>query len=212
MLFVDRTDAGRQLAGRLRHLRGSDVVVLGLPRGGVPVGFEVAEELRAALDVIVVRKLGVPGQPEYGFGAIGEDGTRIIDDRVVRLTALTGPEIAAVEARERTRLDRRIRRLRGDRAPVPLTDRTVIVVDDGIATGSTARAACMVARSRGASRVILAAPVGSAEEAASLRPAADEVICLHTLTPFFAIGEWYDDFSQVSDEKVAALLDKAAGR
>ena len=123
MLFVDRTDAGRQLAGRLRHLRGSDVVVLGLPRGGVPVGFEVAEELRAALDVIVVRKLGVPGQPEYGFGAIGEDGTRIIDDRVVRLTALTGPEIAAVEARERTRLDRRIRRLRGDRAPVPLTGR-----------------------------------------------------------------------------------------
>ena len=123
MLFVDRTDAGRQPAGRLRHLRGSDVVVLGLPRGGVPVGFEVAEELRAALDVIVVRKLGVPGQPEYGFGAIGEDGTRIIDDRVVRLTALTGPEIAAVEARERTRLDRRIRRLRGDRAPVPLTDR-----------------------------------------------------------------------------------------
>ena len=162
MLFVDRTDAGRQLAQRLRHLRGPDVVVLGLPRGGVPVAFEVAEELGASLDVIVVRKLGVPAQPEYGFGAIGEDGTRIIDDRVVRLTALTGPEIAAVEARERTQLDRRMRRLRGDRAPVPLTGRTVIVVDDGIATGSTARVACMVARSRGASRVILAAPVGSA--------------------------------------------------
>lgn len=212
MLFVDRTDAGRQLAGRLRHLRGTDVVVLGLPRGGVPVGFEVAEELCAALDVLVVRKLGVPDQPEFGFGAIGEDGTRTIDVRVVRLTALTAPEIAAVEARERTQLDGRVRQLRGDRAPVPLTGRTVIVVDDGIATGSTARAACMVARSRGASRVILAVPVGSAEAAGSLRHAADEVICLHTPAPFFAISEWYGDFSQVSDKEVTTLLDKAAGR
>ena len=109
MLFIDRADAGRHLAQRLRHLRGTDVVVLGLPRGGVPVAFEVAEELRAPLDVIVVRKLGVPFQPEYGFGAIGEGGARIIDDRVVRLTRLTGPEIAAVEARERVLLDRRIR-------------------------------------------------------------------------------------------------------
>ena len=212
MLFIDRAEAGRRLAQRLRYLRGTDVAVLGLPRGGVPVAFEVAEELGAPLDVIVVRKLGVPGQPEYGFGAIGEDGTRTIDVRVVRLTALTAPEIAAVEARERTQLDRRVRRLRGDRAPVPLTGRTVIVVDDGIATGSTARAACMVARSRGASRVILAVPVGSAEAAASLRHAADEVICLHTPTPFFAISQWYGDFSQVSDQEVTALLDKAAGR
>ena len=211
MLFVDRADAGRHLAQRLRHLRGTDVVVLGLPRGGVPVAFEVAAELRAPLDVIVVRKLGVPFQPEYGFGAIGEGGARIIDDRVVRLTRLTGPEIAAVEARERVQLDHRMRQLRGDRTPISLAGRTVIVVDDGIATGSTARAACVVARARGASRVILAVPVGSVEAASSLRRAADEVICLHTPARFFAIGEWYDDFSQVSDEEVTVLLGKAAG-
>ena len=210
MVFADRADAGRQLAQRLRHLRGTDVVVLGLPRGGVPVAFEVAEELRAPLDVIVVRKLGVPSQPEYGFGAIGEGGARIIDDRVVRLTRVTAPEIAAVEAREHARLDRRVRTLRGDRTPIPLSGRTAIVVDDGIATGSTARAACLVARERGASRVILAVPVGPVDAAASLRRAADEVICLHAPARFLAIGEWYGDFSQVSDEEVTALLDKAA--
>ena len=211
MGFVDRADAGRHLARRLRHLRGTEVAVLGLPRGGVPVAFEVAEDLRAPLDVIVVRKLGLPGQPEYGFGAIGEGGARVIDDRVMRLTELTEPQIAAVEARERTRLDRRVSQLRGDRTPIPLTGRPVIVVDDGMATGSTARAACMVARARGASRVILAVPVGSVEAAASLWRAADEVICLHTPARFFAISEWYDDFSQVSDEEVTVLLAKAAG-
>ena len=211
MLFVDRADAGRHLAQRLRHLRDTDVAVLGLPRGGVPVAFEVAEELRAPLDVIVVRKLGLPGQPEFGFGAIGEGGARIIDDRVVRLTGLTGPEIAAVEARERGRLDRQVSQLRGDRAPIPLAGRTVIVVDDGIATGSTACAACTVAGTRGASRVILAVPVGTIEAAASAWRAADEVICLHTPARFVAISEWYDDFSQVTDEEVTLLLGKAAG-
>ena len=211
MLFIDRADAGRHLAQRLRHLRGTDVVVLALPRGGVPVAFEVAGELRAPLDVIVVRKLGVPFQPEYGYGAIGEGGARVIDDRVVRLTRLTGPEMAAVEAREHARLDRQVSQLRGDRTPVPLAGHTVIVVDDGIATGSTAQAACMVARARGASRVILAVPVGSVQAAGSLRRVADEVICLHTPARFFAIGDWYDDFSQVSDEEVTALLGKATG-
>ncbi len=211
MLFIDRADAGRHLAQRLRHLRRADVVVLALPRGGVPVAFEVAVELRAPLDVMVVRKLGVPFQPECGFGAIGEHGARVIDDRVVRLTRLTEPEIATVEARERAQLDRRVSQLRGDRTPIPLAGRTVIVVDDGIATGSTARVACMVARARGASRVLLAVPVGSVQAAASLRRCADEVICLHTPERFFAIGEWYDDFAQVSDEEVTVLLGKAAG-
>jgi len=210
MPFVDRADAGRHLAQRLRHLRGADVVVLGLPRGGVPVAFEVAVELHAPLDVIVVRKLGVPFQPEYGFGAIGEGTTRIIDDHVTRQTGLTEQEIAAVEARERARLDRRVRQLRGDRPPVPLTGRTVIVVDDGIATGSTARAACTVARARGASRVVIAVPVGSVAGVASLRRDADEVVCLHAPARFFAIGEWYSDFSQVTDEEVTILLEKAA--
>ncbi len=208
MLFLNRADAGRHLAQRLRHLRGTDVAVLGLPRGGVPVAFEVAEELRAPLDVIVVRKLGVPFQPEYAFGAIGEGGVRVIDDHVTRQTGLTGQEIAAVEARERAELDRRVRQLRGDRPPVPLVGRPVIVVDDGIATGSTTRAACWVARMRGASRVVLAVPVGSVEGVASLRRDADEVICLHTPARFCAIGEWYDDFSQVPDEEVTALLGK----
>ena len=188
MLFIDRADAGRHLAQRLRRLHAADAVVLGLPRGGVPVAFEVAEELHAPLDVIVVRKLGVPFQPEYGFGAIGEGGARAIDDYVVRQTRLTGTQIAEVEARERVLLDRRVRQLRGDHPPVPLTGRTVIIVDDGIATGSTARAACQVARARGASRVILAVPVGPVQAIAALRQDADEVVCLHTPAHFFAMA------------------------
>ena len=186
------------------------MVVLGLPRGGVPVAFEVAENLHAPLDVITVRKLGVPSQPEYGFGAIGEGGVRVVDDYVVRQTMLTEPQVAEVEARERVLLDRRVSQLSGDNPPVPLAGRTVIVVDDGIATGSTARAACLVARARGARRVILAVPVGSVEGTAGLRREADEVVCLHAPTRFLAIGEWYDDFSQVTDEEVAILQGKAA--
>ena len=209
MLFVDRADAGRQLARRLLHLRGTDAVVVALPRGGVPVAAEVARELRAPLDVIVVRKLGVPFQPECGFGAIGEGGATVIDDGVVRQARLTRQAIAGMEARERARLDRRVAQLRGGRPPVPLAGRIAVVVDDGIATGSTARAACLVARARGASRVIVAVPVGAAEAIASLRHDADEVICLHTPAPFVAIGDWYQDFSQVADAEVTGLLGQA---
>jgi len=160
--------------------------------------------------VIVVRKLGVPFQPEFGFGAIGEGGIRVIDDDVVRQTRLTTEQITEVEARERTRLDHRVSQLRGENPPAPLAGRTVIIVDDGIATGSTARAACLVARARGASRVILAVPVGSVEGTAALQRAADEVVCLHTPAQLFAIGEWYGDFGQVTDEEVSILLRKAA--
>jgi len=209
MLFVDRADAGRQLAQRLLRLRGTGAVVLGLPRGGVPVAFEVARELQAPLDVIVVGKLGVPFQPESGFGAIGEGGVRIVDDLVVRLAGLTRQEIASVERRERDRLNRRLGQLRGDRPPVPLAGRIAVIVDDGIATGSTARAACLVARARGASRVIVAVPVGSAEAVASLRREADEVICLHTPVRFAAVGDWYADFSQVADARVADFVGQA---
>jgi len=156
--------------------------------------------------VIVVRKLGVPFQPEYGFGAIGEDGARVIDDRVVRQARLTRQEIFSVEARERVRLDRLLSQLRGGRPPVPLAGRTALLVDDGIATGATARAACMVARARGALRVIVAVPVGAAAAVESLRRDADEVTCLHAASAFCAVGAWYGNFSQVTDAEVAALL------
>ncbi|MFJ2032233.1 phosphoribosyltransferase family protein [Streptosporangium sp. NPDC087985] len=210
-MFVDRQDAGVRLAERLRGLGGTgDMVVLGLPRGGVPVAYEVARAVGAPLDVIVVRKLGVPFQPEVGFGAIGEGGVRIINRDVVRLANLTQAQIAEVEERERAELLRRARRFRGDRPLVDLTGRTVIVVDDGIATGGTARAACQIARARGAARVVLAVPVGAPETVASLRKFADEVVCLQTPDDFFAIGAWYVDFAQTTDEEVVELLARAA--
>jgi putative phosphoribosyl transferase len=211
MPFLDRSDAGRRLAARLLHLRGQDVVVLGLPRGGVPVAAEVAGVLGAPLDVILVRKLGVPVQPELGMGAIGEGDVRIINPEVVAITHVTAGEIAAVERRERAELERRARRFRGDRPRTPLTGRTAIVIDDGIATGSTARAACQVARAQGAVRVVLAVPVAPPSARTALADAADEVICLETPRHFLAIGEWYQDFSQTSDGEVVRLLRLAAG-
>lgn len=209
MLFTDRGDAGRQLAQHLEYLRDQDTVVLGLPRGGVPVAFEVAASLGAPLDVIVVRKLGVPFEPEYAFGAVGEGGARVVDATIWR-TWLTEVEAAAVEARERAELDHRVRRLRGDRPPTPLNGRTVVIVDDGIATGATARAACQVARARGATRVVVAVPVGSLDAVTSLQQDADDVVCAHLPDAFFAIGQWYADFTQVTDAEVRDLLDKAA--
>lgn len=210
-MFVDRRDAGRRLGERLRGLQGmEDAVVLGLPRGGVPVAFQVARALGAPLDVIVVRKLGVPYQPELGFGAIGEGGVRVVNPDVVRLANVTREEMAAVERAERAELERRARRFRGDRKPVDLAGRTVIIVDDGIATGGTARAACQVARAQGAARVVLAVPVGAPETIASLRRDADEVVCLETPDHFYAIGAWYEDFSQTSDEDVVECLRQAA--
>jgi putative phosphoribosyl transferase len=208
--FSDRVDAGRRLARRLEHFRGADVVVVGLPRGGVPVAFEVAQHLRAPLDVIVVRKLGVPFQPELGMGAIGEDGIRVINDEVANMAGVTPGEIALVERRERAELNRRARLFRGDRPRVSLRGRTVIIVDDGIATGSTARAACRVARAHEAARVILAVPVAPPDWAARFRGEADELICVATPEPFFAIGQWYTDFSQTSDEEVLGCLTRAS--
>ncbi|WP_030925853.1 phosphoribosyltransferase family protein [Streptosporangium amethystogenes] len=210
-MFVDRHDAGVRLAERLTGLvTEENVVVLGLPRGGVPVAFEVAQALGAPLDVIVVRKLGVPFQPELGFGAVGEGGIRVINSDVVRLADVTNAEMATVEKREQAEVLRRALRFRADRAPVDLTGRTVIVVDDGIATGGTARAACQVAHARGASRVILAVPVGTPDTIARLREDADEVICLETPTALWAIGAWYADFTQTTDEQVIELLQRAA--
>jgi len=210
MPFVDRADAGRCLAAMLGHLRGQDVVVVGLPRGGVPVAFEVARALGAPLDVIVVRKLGVPFQPELAMGAIGEGGARVVNDRVVVAAGVSGEEFAAVEERERGELERRVRRFRGGRPPVSLEGRTVVVVDDGIATGSTARAACQVVRAQGAARVVLAAPVAPPEAVHMLRGDADEVVFPETPAWFDAIGEFYDDFTQTSDAEVIGLLEQAA--
>ncbi len=212
MIFADRLDAGRRLAARLEHLRGEPVVVLGLPRGGVPVAFEVARSLAAPLDVIVVRKLGVPFQPELGMGAVGEDGVRIVNDEIVSMAGVSEPELAAVEARERAELERRARRFRGDLPRTALAGRTAVIVDDGIATGATARAACQVARKRGARRVVLAVPVGPAGWTARIGPDADECIALDTPEPFWAIGQFYADFSQTSDDEVVGCLARAAER
>jgi uncharacterized protein (TIGR00369 family) len=206
MRFRDRSDAGRQLASRLLPLRGKDVVVLGLPRGGVAVAAEVARALGAPLDVILVRKLGVPAQPELGMGAIGEGDARVINTDVVRYSGVSEADINAVEQRERAELERRTKRFRGDAPREPLAGRIAVLVDDGIATGSTARAACQVARAQGAARVVLAAPVAPPSARSTLAGDADELVCLETPERFLAIGEWYDDFSQTRDEEVVSLL------
>lgn len=209
MVFLDRADAGRHLAAELSYLRAQKPVVVGLPRGGVPVAFEVARALGAPLDIIIVRKLGVPFQPELGMGALGENGVRIVNDLVVRMAGVSPEQLAAVEEHERHELERRVQHLRGRQAPVPLEGRTVVVVDDGIATGSTARAACEVARAQGAARVVLAVPVAPSDATARLGDEADEVVCLISRDDFHAVGEFYADFAQVSDDEVTGYLDRA---
>lgn len=209
MLFDDRCDAGRRLAKRLEYLRDEDVVVVGLPRGGVPVAYEVARLLDVPLDVIVVRKLGVPYQPELAFGAIGEDDVQVINDVVLGYTRLTHGEIAEVERRERAELRRRAERLRRTHPRIPLVGRTVVVIDDGIATGATARAACQVAWEQGAQRVVLAVPVAPRGTLPMLCDVADEVVCLEMPTWFSAVGGWYRSFAQVADAEVDLLLRSA---
>lgn len=212
MYFDDRRDAGRRLGRRLEYLRDENAVVVGLPRGGVPVAYEVARALDAPLDVIVVRKLGVPYQPELAFGAIGEDDVRVINDVVLGYTRLTGDEIATVERRERAELRRRTERLRRAHPRIPLSGRTVIVIDDGIATGATARAACQVAWAQGAQRVVLAVPVAPRDTLAALGEVADEVVCLEMPMWFGAVGSWYRNFGQVTDAEVDLLLRTAGDR
>ncbi|MDT4892490.1 MAG: putative phosphoribosyl transferase [Pseudonocardiales bacterium] len=207
--FRDRADAGRRLAVQLlRAGFGEDTVVVGLPRGGVPVAFEVAEALQAPLDLIPVRKLGLPGQPELAMGAIGESGVRVLNDRIVARLRDPEGQLAAAERAERPRLEHQAR-LRGDRPSVPLRDRTVIVVDDGVATGSTARAACQVVRGLGATRVVLAVPVAPAGAAARFTDVADTVVCLRTPDDFAGVGQFYEDFRPTPDGVVTALLHRA---
>jgi putative phosphoribosyl transferase len=210
MPFLDRADAGRRLAGVLTGARDADAIVLGLPRGGIPVGYEIAQALGIPLDVILVRKVGLPAQPELAMGAIGEDGVRLVNTEVTAAEKVSQRVFAEVEQRERAELRRRAERYRLDRPRAAVAGRTAIVVDDGIATGSTARAACQVARAHGAARVILAVPVAPRGTVAALSQVADQVVCLESPEPFYAIGQWYQDFSQTSDAEVVRLLRAAA--
>jgi putative phosphoribosyl transferase len=204
--FADRVDAGRRLARALTHLAGDDVVVLGLPRGGIPVAREVAQAIGAPLDVIIVRKLGAPWQPELAVGAIGEGGVRVVNRSVTAQLGLTDDEIGAVERRERAELARRVKVLRGGRPMLDLTGKTALIVDDGIATGATAEAACSVARAHGARRIVLAVPVASIAAVDALRAHADEVVSLATPADFAAVGQFYTDFSPVPDSAVQEIL------
>lgn len=209
MRFRDRRDAGRRLAGAVAELELVDPVVVGLPRGGVPVAAEIASRLGAPLDVILVRKLGVPWQPELAMGAIGEGGVRVLNEAVLADAGPPEEAIHRVEEAERAELEARAVRYRGDRPRVPLAGRSIVVVDDGIATGSTARAALQVARAAGAAKVVLAVPVAPPSTVAALASDADAIVCVAQPDDFHAVGQFYDDFTQTSDDEVVALL---AGR
>jgi putative phosphoribosyl transferase len=205
-LFADRRDGGRKLAEALKRFRADDPVVLTLPRGGVPVGYEVATALGAPLDILLVRKLGAPFQPEYGIGAIAEGGVRVIRSEDIELIGMSEEELDAIVARETAELDRRALVYRGEREALPVEGRTVIVVDDGIATGGTAVAAGRVLRARGAARVILAVPVAPPGTEVRLAAEFDEVVCLEQPHGFFGIGQFYVDFGQLHDQQVIDLL------
>lgn len=207
MLFADRADAGRRLAGLLSHYRDRDeALVLGLPRGGVAVGVVVARILRVSLDVFLVRKLGVPGEEELAMGAIASGGVRVLNQEVVRERGIDSEALERVTAAERRELLRRELAFRDDRAPPELRDRSVILVDDGLATGSTMRAAIQAVEEHKPQRIVVAVPVAPAEVCAALRREADEVVCCETPRPFRGVGQWYEDFPQLRDEEVMRLL------
>jgi len=209
--FSNRAEAGRQLAEKLDKYAGrKDVIVLGLPRGGVPVAYEVAKRLRAPLDVFIVRKLGVPGFEELAAGAIASGGVRVLNEEVMRAIPYAEEAIEAVTARETTELERRERIYREGRPPPELRDRIAILVDDGLATGATMRAAVKALRQSGAAKVVVAVPVGPLDTCLELEQLADETICLSTPPFFQAVGQYYEDFSQTSDEDVRELLARGA--
>jgi predicted phosphoribosyltransferase len=205
--FADRREAGAELARRLQHYaQRPDIVVLALPRGGVPVAYEVARALDAPLDVFLVRKLGLPGHRELAMGAIASGGVRVLNDDVVRWYKIPDTIIDEAARQEQAELERRERLCREGRSPVDLSDRIVLLIDDGLATGSTMKAAVQAVRAHGPARIVVAVPVGALDTCRGLRTIADEVICARTPEPFNAVGQWYRDFSQTSDEEVRELL------
>ena len=212
MLFDTRAEAGRKLADAVRTTlgppgEGDRRLVLGLPRGGVPVAEPVAEALDADLDVLVVRKLGAPGHAEFAMGALASGGVRVLNEKAVHDLGVTPAQLDRIEQREQHELARREHRLRGGRRPIPVEGRSVVLVDDGIATGSTMEAAIRAVREGGATEVIVAVPLAPEDTLARLDPLADEVICLDVPSPFYAVGQGYRAFPQVSDEEVAAILE-----
>src|SRR3954467_8271086 len=210
---ADRREAGRELAEQLKSYRDrSDVVVLALPRGGVPVGFEIAEALGAPLDVFVVRKLGMPGHPELAIGAIASGGVRVLNEDLVRWHQLPDRVIEAIADEEQTELGRREREYRGERPPIRLGGRSVILVDDGLATGASMRAAVQAVRAHQPARVVVAVPVGASDTCEAFADITDETICARTPEPFSAVGLWYRDFSQTTDDEVRDLLEQAHRR
>jgi predicted phosphoribosyltransferase len=209
--FADRRDAGQRLAAELLPLAERRPVVVALPRGGVPVAAEIAAALGAPLEILAVRKLGAPHNPEYGIGAIAEDGTRVFDPEALAVLGINGGVLESIVAGESAEVQRRVAAYRGDRAPIPLRDRTVIAVDDGVATGVTDTAALRAIRRQGPRRLILAVPVCAADSVARLEQEADELVCLSTPSLLYGIGHWYEDFSQVSDREVLAALAPVRG-
>lgn len=210
--LADRTEAGRRLATELaRYADRADVIVLALPRGGVPVGYEVARALRAPLDVFVVRKLGVPGHEELAMGAVASGGIRVLNDQVVRALGIPRDVIEDVTASELRELERREQLYRGERAAPDVRERVVILVDDGLATGATMQAAIAALRQRGPARIVVAVPTAAPETCTQLRDEVDDLICAMTPEPFHAVGFWYEDFSPTTDEEVQELLGRAAG-
>ncbi|PXY30058.1 phosphoribosyltransferase [Prauserella sp. PE36] len=206
MEFENRREAGRELAGRLGYLRGRHPIVLGLPRGGVVVARQIADALGAPLDVLLVRKIGAPGRPELAIGAVGEGGVLVTNADILRRLRLTAEEVDEAARRELAELDRRALVLRRGRAPLPVTGRTVVLADDGIATGASVKAALRVLRARGASRIVLAVPVAPADVLEELSHSTDHTVCPNPRVWMRAVGNWYRDFSEVSDADVVALL------
>lgn len=208
VIFRDREDAGRRLAERLARYRHDDAVVLALPRGGVPVGYEVARSLEAPLDVFVARKLGAPGQPELAIGAVAPGGVRILNDLVVRHLGVSEDWIEAVAEKELLEIRRRMRSFRGERPEPEIRGRTVILVDDGVATGMTVRAAIRAIREKSPRKIVLAVPVCAAVTADALASEVDELVCLQTPADLWAIGLWYENFHQLDDGEVVGLLER----